>query len=466
MTKRADLSNSESSTAAAIAPPSDSALSGQHSTLRTPNSPIPNPHSPIPRPAKPFWRLSYREARAIALILAVILWTIAAAFFTATAGYRSLVGPLKGGDLIFFYTLGQAARSGDLARLYDADYLHEMQKSIMPESDTEHYLPVYPPQAFLVYWPLSYLPFKFALIAWTLIVIAVYAWVVHGCWRASRDAIPDGTFVAIAAAAFLPFWSLVLHGHNTWIVLAAFYLAWRAIGREQRFLAGLALGLLMFKPTFGFALAFIVLASGEWAMLAGIVVCSAGQLAMIATLLHASMVTEYVQLMREVSKVEYLIEPKPWELHSIRALTRLVPEWIGMPIWLAASAVVIERTWRIWQRATDDGVRIGVLVLATVLVSPHLFTYDATVLTLTFLLVGAWVERDPIGRTISSQYWGLVCGLYAAFVLPFARIFFVQVSVLLMAGMLFLIARTVLAPAGTSAAGGLPPAGGSVTEFG
>ena len=123
-----------------------------------------------------------------------------------------------------------------------------------------------------------------------------------------------------------------------------------------------------------------------------------------------------------------------------------MPEWIGTPIWLAASAVVIERTWRIWQRAADDGLRIGVLVLATVLVSPHLFTYDATVLALTFLLVGAWVERDPIGRTISSQYWGLVCGLYAAFVVPFARLFFVQVSVLLMAWMLYVLARVVLTP--------------------
>ena len=86
---------------------------------------------------------------------------------------------------------------------------------------------------------------------------------------------------------------------------------------------------------------------------------------------------------------------------------------------------------------------MGVLVLATVLVSPHLFLYDATVLALTILLVGAWVERDPVGRTVAAQYWPLVCGLFAAFLLPFARIFFVQVSVLLMIWLLVILARSV-----------------------
>jgi len=45
-----------------------------------------------------FWRLSYREAKAITVILAVVLWSIAAVFLLATPGYRSFFGPLNGGD--------------------------------------------------------------------------------------------------------------------------------------------------------------------------------------------------------------------------------------------------------------------------------------------------------------------------------------------------------------------------------
>src|SRR4029078_12376351 len=111
MPKRVDMSNSGESPSAAVAPPSDPAIRTPHSALRTPQSLVPSPQSPVAR-AKSFFQLSYREARAIALIVALVLWTIAIVNF-ATPGYRTLAGPLKGGDLIFFYTLGKAARSGD-----------------------------------------------------------------------------------------------------------------------------------------------------------------------------------------------------------------------------------------------------------------------------------------------------------------------------------------------------------------
>jgi hypothetical protein len=398
-----------------------------------------------------FWRLSYREARAIALITAVILWTLAAVFLLARPGPRSIAGPLKGGDFVFFYTLGEAARSGDRARLYEYEYLHELQTKILPESAPERYLPVYPPQAFLLYLPLAWLSYPQAAVLWTLIIVATYAWIVRACWRASRDALPDGMFVAIAAAAFPPFWNLVLHGHNTIVPFTAFFLAWHALTRQRPFLAGLALGFLMFKPQFGLVLACIVLASGEWAMLAGIAASAAIQLTLVATLLDVTTVLDYVRFMLRVAEVEYLIEPKPWELHSLRALTRLLPGWPGTALWLAASAVVIERAWRVWRHAEDPGIRMGVLVLATVLVSPHLFAYDATVLALTFLWVGAWVERHPTSVALAARYWPLVCGLYAAFLLPFARVVYVQVSVLLMLWLFFMVAKE------TSAATAAPP---------
>jgi hypothetical protein len=181
-------------------------------------------------------------------------------------------------------------------------------------------------------------------------------------------------------------------------------------------------------------------------MLGGLAVAAAVQVATIVSLFDVSVLLDYVRFMRAVAPVEYLIEPKPFELHSMRALTRFAPASLGTVLWLAASAVVVERSWRVWRRTDDEGVRMGVLVLATVLVSPHLFAYDATVLALTFLWLGVWLERDPSRRAVAARYWPLVCGLYAAFLLPFARIFFVQVSVLLMLWLLFLMTATVTTP--------------------
>ena len=159
--------------------------------------------------------------------------------------------------------------------------------------------------------------------------------------------------------------------------------------------AGLALGLLFFKPQFGLALAVVVLAGGEWAMLAGLAVAAAAHVGIVAATTGVSSLVDYVAFMREVTAVEYLIEPDPFELHSIRSLARLAPDWLATPLWLLGSAVVLERTVRVWRSGADVLVRLGVLLLATVLVSPHLFVYDAAVLSLALLWIGGVGAADP-----------------------------------------------------------------------
>ena len=358
-----------------------------------------------------FWRLSYREARAITVILAVVLWSLAAVFIFATPGYRSLAGPLKGGDFIQFYAMGAAAKAARRPAVRRRPAARRAD-SAGTGIDPELYLPVYPPQTWLLFTPFTALSYGAAAILWTLVIVAVYAWVVHGTWRVLRDALPDGRFIAILAAAFPPFWNLVLHGQNTIIPLAAFFLAWRALERNHKVLAGFVLGALFFKPQFGVALAVIVLFNLEMGMLAGIAASAALQIAVVASTLDVSALMDYARFMQRVTAVEHLIEPKPFELHSIRALTRLVPGWFGTTLWVAASAVVVHRALVVWRGADNPTVRMAALVLAAVLISPHLFLYDATVLALPFLWLGAWVERGASARArLADKFGTLVAGL-------------------------------------------------------
>jgi len=392
-----------------------------------------------------FWRLSYREAKAITVILAVVLWSIAAVFLLATPGYRSFFGPLKGGDFIQFYAMGAAAKTTTDGGLYDVKRLHAVQTALLPESDAELYLPVYPPQTWLLFIPFTTLSYGPAVILWTLVIVAVYAWVMHGTWRVFRDALPDGLFIAVLAAAFPPFWNLVMNGQNTIIPLATFFLAWRALESKRKFLAGFVLGALFFKPQFGIALAVIVLFNLELSMLAGIAASAALQIAVVAGTFDVSALMDYARFMQRVMTVEHLIEPEPFELHSIRAITRLVPGWFGTTLWVAASAVVLQRAMIVWRRADSEAVRMAALVLASVLISPHLFLYDATVLALPLLWIAAWVERGAGAHTrLANRFGTLVAGLYAAFALPFALLMFVQVSVLFMAWMHFALADAVV----------------------
>ena len=397
------------------------------------------------------WALGYREARAIALIVAIVLWAIAALFWIGGSGYRSLAGPLKGGDFIQFYAMGSVVASDPRAPLYDVARLHARQTALVPESDPELYLPVYPPQAWLLFAPFTALPYGVAAGVWTLMVMAGYAAIVRATWDASRDALPDGRLVAYAAAAFPPFWNLVINGQNTIVPMVAFFLAWRALEKDRRFLAGLTLGILFVKPQFGLALAVVVLAGGEWAMLAGLAAAAAVQLGIVAATTGLSSLVEYAQFMREVTAAEHLIEPDPFELHSIRSLVRLAPDGLETALWLAASAVVLERTVRVWRSAAPVATRMAVLVIATVLVSPHLFLYDAAILALPLLWLGAWVEREA--ATVRDRYWRLVPFLFAAFLFPIAQLIRVQPSVFVLFWLLLIVADAIINSRATAVPG-------------
>jgi hypothetical protein len=384
------------------------------------------------RPQSAF-SLGYREARAIALIVAVVLWSIAVVFWLTGSGVRSIAGPLKGGDFVQFYAMGAAVAQDPSAPLYDVDRLHRVQVALVPASAPEQYLPVYPPQTWLLFVPLTALPFGVAAVMWTAILIAGYAWVVRATWLTVADAIPDGRFVAYAAAAFPPFWNLVINGQNTIVPLAAFFLAWRALAAGHRVRAGIALGLLFFKPTFGLALAAIVLLRREWRLLAGLLAMAVVQCAAIALTVGLSSIGDYVAFMWRVAAVEHLVEPDPFELHSLRAVAKLAPGWLATVIWLLASGGVIERTWRVWRGHMPLEVRMGLLVTASVLASPHLFLYDAAVLILPGLWFAAWFQRDASAADAAGQrFWTVLPTYCFTLLVPTALFIKIQISVFLL----------------------------------
>jgi hypothetical protein len=98
-------------------------------------------------------------------------------------------------------------------------------------------------------------------------------------------------------------------------------------------LAGCALGLLAIKPRFGLPFVAIVLARRDWAMLSGALACAAVQTALVWALFGTSSSSAYVAYMALVLPHADLLEAKPYLSHSLRAVIRLLPAWIGLPMW-------------------------------------------------------------------------------------------------------------------------------------
>lgn len=389
------------------------------------------------------WPRSAREARRHAILLAIVLWVALIITLAAGAGDRSLAGPIKGPDFLPFYTMGWLVRAGQTDKLYDLNAFHQTQVALVPESGPELYPPVYPPQAALLFAPLSRLSFRHATLLWNVMTIAMFAVIVRSAWRPVAKSLPDSLFVLASAAAFPPFWSLVLYGQATILILTAFWLAWLALERGRSFVAGAAFGLLLIKPQFGIPVAVVVLACREWTMLAGAATSIAIQVAAVRLFLDWSVFIAYGRFVPIIMGHADLLEPKPFHSHSLRALTRLAPLWIGLPAWIALCTIILVCAVRVWKTGAPVRVRLGVVVLASVLVSPHLIVYDATVLVLSLLWFGAYVqERCPSPE--AARFWTCVYWLFVTLLAPTAAAIAIQVSVLVMIWLLVLITRTAV----------------------
>jgi len=392
----------------------------------------------------PFFRMrSARQARVHAIILAVLMWIFAIAVGTIGKGDRGIAGPLKGADFVQFYTLGHLAHDHQIDAMYDMRALHDAQTALVPASAVDLYPAVYPPQVAALFAPVSGWSYQRALLVWTLVSIVGYALIVWSAWRPVSGVLSDRPLVIAAAAAFPPFWSLVLHGQITVLVLAAFWLGWLALERGQRLLAGAAFGLLAIKPQFGIPLAMVVLLAYAILLVVGYVACAVAQVAAASWVLGLGAFRLFaIETWSITFKNIDALESKPFLSHSLRTLTRLAPNWIGVPLWVALAAVVLWYTARVWRSDASLRVRLGVVMLASVLVNPHLIIYDATVLALPLLWLGAYMH-EPERRAAAAPFWIAVYWLFASLFAPTAAAIGVQVSVVLMAMLIVLVSRAV-----------------------
>ena len=386
------------------------------------------------------WPRSARHATNHAILAATLLWIGAAVVTFAGPGDRSIAGLLKGTDFIQFYTLGHLAATRQVDTMYDMRALHEAQVALVPASKPEIYPPVYPPQAALLFRPFSMWSYRSAMLVWSAVTMALYGLLVWSIWRRDAERFSNRRMIVAAAVAFPPFWNLVLFGQITIFIVAAFWLGWLALERGRSFLAGAAFGLLALKPQFGIPLAAIVLACGEWRMLAGAVTSVTTQAAIVWAVLGASAFTAFANSLRTTLTYVDLLESKPFNSHSLRAVTRLLPDVIGIPLWLMLSGVVLWYTVRVWKSDAPVRVRLGIVILASLLVNPHVIVYDVTLLALPLVWFGAYM-LEPQRHDEARAFGVLVYWLFVALLIPTARVIGIQVSVPLMMGMLVWMAR-------------------------
>jgi hypothetical protein len=383
--------------------------------------------------------LNARRLRAHGLVLAVCLWGTYVWLMTAP-GLHDRNGLVKGTDFLHFYTLGSLALEHQGADLYDMTAQSALVEQRVPQAGRMVFVALYGPQVSLLFALLAMLPYTAALVLWLTGSALLYGVCCYAIWRTCSGLRSDGWLVFLLALAYPALFHLMAWGQTSALALACFTVAYLALRSGHKFSAGLAIGCLMVKPQLGLAAAFVFVAAGEWRVVSGAALSAATQLSIGWAYYGTAVMRDYFFRLVHVREVMPQLEPRLYQMHSLRAFWSLALPSPQAACWIyAASAmIVLYLTLSFWKSPASLTLRFSVLLLATVLVSPHLTVYDLVILAPAFLLLADWAR----GRSDVSWLGSL---LYASYILPLAgplaRWTHVQVSVIAMALLMWLICR-------------------------
>jgi hypothetical protein len=381
--------------------------------------------------------LTVRRLRVHGLLLAACLWSIYA-FDVSTPGLLDRNGLVKGTDFVHFYVLGSLAREHRGSTLYNTLLQSEIAREIVPGAQPLYYVALYGPQVSVFFASFARFSYGTAFVLWSLFNAIVYGVCCVAIWRVCPRLRDHGPTVFILAIAYPAFFHLIAWGQTSAPALLFFTLAYLALRADREFLAGLAIGLLVYKPQLGIAGAILFLFSKQWRLVAGAVISGAAELSVGWLYYGTAVMREYWNVLRHFQQVLPNLEPRAYVVHCLRAFWAMlvpVPTFAAL-LYILSAVIVISASVLIWRSRAPLALRYSALLIATVLVAPHLTIYDLVILVPAFLLLADLALQESAPTSVPIL-------LYLCYALPLigplSRYTHVQLSVVAFAALLYWI---------------------------
>lgn len=311
------------------------------------------------------------------MVAAAFLVAALASLATAHGVVDALGRPL-GVDFSGVWVAGREVLAGAPARPYDHAAHYAAQRAAFGGGET--FLPwPYPPLFLPVAALLARLPYLAALALWQggtlLLFAAVVGMAASGAGFRRRDLVP-------AALAFPAVAINVMHGQNG--LLNAALLGAGALALPRRpVLAGVVLGLLVYKPQFALMWPVALLAGRHWRALATAAATVAAITACTVLAYGPAPWHDFVAGLPWTRTV--VLEAgglESFKLNSAFAAVRLVGGSLAQAyalqgvVALGAAATLVA----VWRRPLDHRFKLAVLATATLLATPYCVDYDLALL--------------------------------------------------------------------------------------
>jgi len=282
----------------------------------------------------------------------------------------------------------------------------------------------------MLFAPFALLPYLWALAVWLILSAGAYLLCCYLCWKRSPALRRYRWASLVLVVGYPAFYLLIALAATSALALICVTSAYVSLKAGRRWLAGLALGMLFYKPQLGVILPFVFLYGREWRMVSGAAVAVLLQLTAGWWYYGTEALRSYAGVVMSLGRVAGDLEPYPLQMQSLRSFFSVLlpwPEW-ALGFYLVTAAVFVAIAAVSWKTSAPLELRFAILLFCLLLVDPHVNSYDLVVTAPAFILAAGWAiergERRPL-------FWAL---LYLAYYLP-AMTFIVeythvQVSVL------------------------------------
>lgn len=345
---------------------------------------------------------SSRQHFRLTVVPTVVLITLVLVTFVGAAVAPDDSGQL-GGDFPAFYGAGSIVADAGYADLYDPAAQQAAQAGLI-ENEGGYLFFAYPPFVATGYSWLTPLGYRWAYIA-QIAIMALAAAAMVALLRPMSETIDSYPAATLAAVVlFQPVTASLIGGQNTALTMLLIVAASRAEWSHHQVLAGVAIGLLAYKPQYGVPLAFLVAASGRWRVMGGVAATWAALYLAGAAALGVGWVGPWWDQATSFRDINagvngHLFVSWPGYIEHFTGVGGTAGRAIGLAI---GAAGVLALSW-LWRRADTTVVqRYAVAAVGLVMIAPQSLFYEAGVAAVTLLLL---LDVYPRVRRLAVATW-------------------------------------------------------------
>jgi len=280
-------------------------------------------------------------------------------------------------DFVNVWAAGKLVLEGHPALAYDWDIQRTIELALLKQDFLGYFAWHYPPPFLFVAAFLAQFPYTVAFIGWVAVSFLPYLAVM-------RAVIGRTAFGLMLAVGFPMVLSNGLVGQNGFLTASLiggtlWFLPTRKI------LSGICLGLLTYKPQYGFLFPIVLIATAEWTVFFS---AAATAIAMVLVSWLAFGIDSWLAFFHWMPRFSqaFLVEGKAtwWKLQSLFSMVRYLggSEQLAWACQWILTAAVVTTLVTMWRSKVRYSLKAAALAAGTLLTTPYLFMYDIMVLAI------------------------------------------------------------------------------------